>query len=94
MGDYSRTYARIQGNRHASGSGATPSASYAIPDGMQNPYDTLGVSFNCTDAELNKEFKEKTLKYHPDKQHGKSEKEIAANREPYEKTVESSRLVT
>ena len=58
-GDTSCTQFFKQGNRHASGSWATPAASYAIPDGMQNAYDTMGVSFNCTDAEFKKKLKQR-----------------------------------
>jgi DnaJ-class molecular chaperone len=57
---------------------------------MPNPYDTLGVPVNATEADINKRFKEDSRKYHPDKQHNKSQKHIADYRERYERPAEAA----
>lgn len=41
----------------------------------KNYYDILGVDKSATKADIRKKFRELSLKYHPDKQNGKSDKE-------------------
>ena len=41
-------------------------------------YEVLGVSKNATDAELKSAYKKMAIKYHPDRQVGKSDEEKKA----------------
>ena len=46
-------------------------------------YKALGISENATDDEIKKAFKKLSLKYHPDRQQGKSEDEIKKAEEQF-----------
>lgn len=40
-----------------------------------NPYEILGVAKNASDSDIKKAYKKLVLKFHPDKQHGKTDEE-------------------
>ena len=52
-------------------------------------YEVLGVSKNATDAELKNAYKKMAIKYHPDRQVGKSDEEKKAAEEKSEKSKQT-----
>lgn len=52
---------------------------------MENLYELLGVSKNATDDEIRKSYRKLSLKYHPDRQGGKSEQEKKEAEEKFKK---------
>lgn len=52
-------------------------------------YEVLGVSKNATDAELKNAYKKMAIKYHPDRQVGKSDEEKKAAEEKFKEAAEA-----
>ena len=52
-------------------------------------YEVLGVSKNATDAELKSAYKKMAIKYHPDRQVGKSDEEKKAAEEKFKEAAEA-----
>lgn len=55
----------------------------------KNYYDVLGVAKNATQDEIKKAFRKLSLKYHPDRQSGKSEKEKKEAEEKFKEIGEA-----
>lgn len=56
----------------------------------KNYYDILGVSKDATDADIKKAYKKLALKYHPDRQNGKSEAEKKEAEERFKEINEAN----
>lgn len=57
-------------------------------------YDILGVNKNASEAEIKKAFKKAAVKWHPDRQTGKSEKEQAEAEEMFKKINEANDVLS
>ena len=61
---------------------------------IDDHYKILGVSRNATMADIKKAYKKAALKYHPDKQKNKNEKEKAIAEEKFKKVANSAEILT
>lgn len=57
-------------------------------------YEVLGVSKNASDDELKKAFRKLSLKYHPDRQQGKSDKEKSEAEENFKEAAEAYEVLS
>lgn len=55
----------------------------------KNYYEILGVSKDATQEELKKKYRKLSLQYHPDRQQGKSEEEVAESEKKFKEVVEA-----
>eukprot|EP00526_Cylindrotheca_closterium_P012120 CAMPEP_0113614816 /NCGR_PEP_ID=MMETSP0017_2-20120614/7370_1 /TAXON_ID=2856 /ORGANISM="Cylindrotheca closterium" /LENGTH=470 /DNA_ID=CAMNT_0000524013 /DNA_START=167 /DNA_END=1579 /DNA_ORIENTATION=- /assembly_acc=CAM_ASM_000147 len=65
-----------------------------MPPNIEDPYAVLGIANDATEIEVKKAYRKLALKYHPDRQNGKSEEEIAAASEMFVKIAEAQDLLT
>lgn len=57
-------------------------------------YDVLGVSKNATDDEIKKKYRSLAIKYHPDRQNGKSDKEKKEAEEKFKEATEAYEVLS
>ena len=56
---------------------------------QRDPYEVLGVAKTASDAEIKSAYKKAAIKYHPDRQTGKSEAEKKEAEEKFKEAAEA-----
>ncbi|CAJ1933384.1 unnamed protein product [Cylindrotheca closterium] len=61
---------------------------------IDDPFAVLGIANDASEAEVKKAYRKLALKYHPDRQNGKSDEEIAAASDMFVKIAEAQDMLT
>lgn len=65
-----------------------------MSDKKRDYYEVLGVSKNATDDEIKRSFRKLSLKWHPDRQSGKTESEKAEALKKFQEIAEAYEVLS